>query len=82
MKIKVSLTKTGEIISCVTVSQSESANYGAACKEPQFYSQFDNKTEEIYESIDAISGATVTTTGYLKAIKSAFEAVKILKGGQ
>ncbi len=82
IKIKVSLTKKGEIISCVTVSESESANYGAACKEPEFYNQFEGKTEKNYEQIDAISGATVTTTGYLKAIKSAFEAVKVLEGGQ
>ena len=41
----------------------------------------DDKTAEDYDSIDAISGATLTTDGYKKAILRAFETVKILEGG-
>lgn len=79
--IRVSITPDGKIIDTLTVYQAESENYGAACAKEEFYGQFDGKTEENYREIDAISGATYTTNGYLKAIENAFKAVKILKGG-
>ena len=37
--------------------------------------------EELGEEIDAISGATLTTDGYKKAILRAFACVKIFEGG-
>lgn len=82
IKIKVSITPDLKIIDCVTLSQSESENYGAACKDEKFYSQFKNKTNENYKNVDAVAGATVTTNGYISAIGSAFEAVNILKGAK
>ncbi len=81
IKIKVSMTPEGKIICCQTVSQEETANLGSACGEPSFYTQFNGKTQENYTEIIPISGATVTTDGYKTAILRAFEAVKILAGG-
>ncbi len=81
IKIKISLTKEGEVIDCVTVSQAESKGYGDGCKEPKFYNQFQGKTEENYKEIDAVAGATITTNGYLSAVGGAFRAVKLLEGG-
>lgn len=80
IKIKVSVTGEGKIISCVTLSQGESKDYGAACEKKNFYSQFNGKDQTNYMNIDAITGATVTTNGYKSAIAKVFEAVKILKG--
>ncbi len=80
IKIKISVTGEGKIISCITVSQGESENYGAACEHKTFYTQFNGKDETNYGDIDAISGATITTNGYKKAVGAVFEAVKILKG--
>lgn len=79
--IRVSMTKDGKIIDCLTVSQEETENIGSACAEEAFYGQFVGKTENDYEDIDGISGATLTTNGYKKAILRAFESVKILEGG-
>ncbi len=79
--IKVSLTKEGKIIDTLTLSQSESQGIGDACAEEKFYGQFDGKTAEDYHTVDAISGATITTNGYLKAIERAFACVTILEGG-
>ncbi len=80
IEIKVSATAEGEIISCVTVKQSESQNIGDACAKPEFYTQFNGKTSENYEDIDAISGATITTKGYTVAISKVFEAINVLEG--
>ena len=79
--IRVSMTAQGQIIDCLTVSQKETDGIGSVCADESFYGQFVGKTEETYEQIDAISGATMTTNGYKKAILRAFEAVKILEGG-
>ena len=79
--IRLSLTKEGKIIDCLTVSQGESKGFGDACADEKFYGQFDGKTESDYKNVDAITGATITTKGYMKAIERAFECVKILEGG-
>ena len=71
----------GKVIDCVTVSQGESKGYGDMCATEKFYGQFDGKTEADYGEIDAIAGATYTTDGYLKAIETAFESLRILEGG-
>ena len=79
--VRVSMTAQGKIIDTLTVSQSETKGIGDACADEKFYGQFDGKTEADYKQIDAISGATLTTDGYLKAIENAFKSVKILEGG-
>ncbi len=79
--VRVSMTPDGRILDCYTVSQAETDGIGSVCADPKFYSQFVGKTEDTYESIDAISGATLTTNGYKQAILRAFEAVTILEGG-
>ncbi len=79
--IKVSATADGKIISCMTVSQKETAGLGDACATPEYSSQFNGKTADTYKEVDAISGATVTSSGYVTAISRVFEAVTILNGG-
>ena len=80
IEIKVSATKDGKIISCLTVSQKETDGIGSACQDEKFYSQFNGKTETDYSEIDAISGATLTTNGYKTAVSKVFTAIKILEG--
>ena len=79
--VKVSMTKDGKILDCITLSQSESKGIGDACADEKFYGQFVGKTEADYKNIDAISGATMTTDGYKQAIERAFAVVTILEGG-
>ena len=78
----VSMTPDGKILDCFTVSEGETDGLGDACADEKFYGQFDGKTEENYTEIDAIGGATMTTDGYKQAIKRAFDAVNVLKGGE
>ena len=79
--VRVSMTAQGKIIDTFTVSQKETTGIGDACADEKFYGQFDGKTEADYKQVDAITGATLTTEGYLKAIEHAFNCVKILEGG-
>lgn len=79
--IKVAVTKKGKIINCQTISQKESAGIGDKCADSSFYGQFNGKDEATYKNIDTISGATITTNGYVNAISKVFETVKILEGG-
>lgn len=79
--ILVSMTADGRIIDCLTVSQKETDGIGSACQDESFYGQFDGKTEDTYNDIDAISGATYTTNGYKQAILRAFMSVKIFEEG-
>lgn len=80
--IRLSMTKDGKIIDCLTLFEEETDGVGSACTEEWFYSQFDGKTEENYNEVDAISRATITTNGYIKAIERAFEALKIFEKGE
>ena len=79
--IRVSMTAEGKILDCLTTYQKETNGLGSACEEESFYGQFVGKTEDTYQDIDAISGATITTDGYKQAILRAFQSVKIFEGG-
>ena len=79
--VRVAVTPDLKIIDCITVSEAETDGLGDACADEGFYGQFAGKTEADYKEIDAISGATLTTNGYLQAIERAFNAIKTLNGG-
>ncbi len=79
--MRVAISADGRILDCITVSEAETDGLGDACSDEKFYGQFDGKTEENYTEIDAISGATLTTNGYVQAIQRAFTAVNTMKGG-
>ncbi len=79
--IKVAIAPDGKIIDCLTLSQAETQNLGSACADEKFYGQFDGKTADTLSEVDAISGATITTDGYVEAIRRCLDAVQILEGG-
>lgn len=81
IEICVVVSPDGSILNCVTVAQQESAGYGAACGEESYYSQYIGKTEPTLTEVDAISGATITSSGYRAAVRSCLNAVNVLKGG-
>lgn len=81
IQICVVISPEGKMLKCLTVAHQESPNYGAVCGEESYYSQFDGKTVDTYKEADGIAGATITTSGYMKAIERCFKAVEILEGG-
>ena len=46
-----------------------------------FVDAFIGKDAEGANGVDTVAGATLTTQGYKSAIKTAFEALELLKGG-
>ena len=81
IRIRVSLTSDGKILDCLTVSQAETENIGSVCGDASYYEQYVGKTQDTLGEVDAISGATMTSNGYQKAIERAFASVAILEGG-
>ena len=79
--LKVSITKDGKIIDCVTLTQEESTGIGDMCAKEDYYGQFDGKTESEVNGMDTVSGVTFTTQGYKTALLRAFIAVGIFEGG-
>ena len=66
----------------MTVDQAETENIGDVCADPEYYGQYVGKNNETYKDIDTIAGASeYTAPAYRGAIRQAFEAYEILKGG-
>ena len=49
-------------------------------KDSDYRHNYEGKTAETYESVDALSGATISSKAYKSAVKVAFEAYDILTG--
>jgi len=81
IKLKVAISKEGKIISTLTVSQAETNNIGSVCGTPEFYERYNGTDATTYESVENITGATVTSDAYKYAIDYAFEAFEKLTGG-
>lgn len=94
MVIELIINSEGTIVSCVTVSHSESGGYGSVCGEPEYYEQYVGKTAETYTEVPNITatadgvdpgltgGATQTSDGYKTAVAHAFSAfAKITEEG-
>ena len=89
--IKLSISAEGKIIDCVTVSHDESKGYGDKCATEEYYESWRGVGKDgvvisgapITSETDpgAIAGATYTSNGYQRAVKTAFNAFTILTEG-
>ena len=67
---------------CVeTLSHSETSGIGSKVVDNNsgYSDNYIGKTAEDYESVDGITGATISSTAYKKALESAFEAYEAVK---
>ena len=81
IKLKVALTSDGKIISVMTTYENETDGIGDICANPEYYNQFVGTDKDSYKQVENKTGATVTTSGYKNAIKTAFATLELLKGG-
>jgi len=82
IKLKIAISSEGKIISTLTTYENESDGIGDVCGTPEYYEQYNGRDAETYKEVPTISGATVTSGGYKKAIERAFAAYELLKGGE
>ncbi len=82
IKLMISISADGKIISTMTTYQSESKGIGDICADPSYYEQFNGKDKDGVNDVENVTGATVTTSGYKAAVAYAFETLEILKGGR
>ena len=79
IKVKASIDREGKIIDIITAYQNESEGVGDVCGLPSYYGQYVGKDKSDYGEVADISGATVTSSGYKKAVKDIFNAAEILR---
>lgn len=78
MELICGIGADGKITSCKTLAHSETAGVGAKTAEEPFRSQFAGVGEDL-DGVSAISGATISSTAYISAIKDAFTAYDLVK---
>lgn len=81
IKLKVAISADGKIISTLTTYENETDGIGDVCATPEYYEKFNGTDSETYKNVENVSGATVTTSAYKSAIKQAFAAFDLMKGG-
>jgi electron transport complex protein RnfG len=80
LRIICGIGPDGKLLHCKALEQSETKGLGARITEPAFEKQFDGVDSRL-DGVAAISGATISSTAYINAIKDAFTAYEAVKGG-
>ena len=79
MSVAVGFTSEGEITECKVISaQGETSGIGSKVTLPEFLGQFENKNENL-DGVDAISGATISSSAFIEAVKESFDAIEAAK---
>lgn len=78
--IMCGINSEGKITGVKTLASGETAGIGKKTEEPEYQNQYIGKDQSLKE-VEAISGATITSTAYKKAIQDAFKAYNTVKGG-
>ncbi|MEG2007363.1 MAG: FMN-binding protein [Oscillospiraceae bacterium] len=80
MKLILGMDAAGLITGAMTLEHEETPDIGAKTAEEPFRSQFVGKDSQLL-GVETISGATASSTAYIKAVKDAFDAYVIINGG-
>ena len=79
MKLICGVKADGTIEACKTLSHSETSGLGSKTAEDPYRDQYAGKNAETLNEVDAISGATISSTAYKNAIEEALEAFDKVK---
>lgn len=84
IKLICGMRPDGSIESVKTLSHSETSGIGSKVVDNAtgYNKNYSGKTAENYESVDAVTGATISSKAYKAAVKSAFEAYETVKGAK
>lgn len=74
------ISAEGTIIACKTMDvSSETSTLGGKTADPSYTTQYTGQDSSL-SAVQAISGATITSTAYRKCVESAFTAFNMIKG--
>lgn len=79
MKLICGINADGTIEACKTLSHSETSGLGSKTAEDPYRNQYCGKSTDTLGEVDAISGATISSTAYMNAVKDAFAAFGMVK---
>jgi Na+-translocating ferredoxin:NAD+ oxidoreductase RnfG subunit len=74
------ISSDGKIVQTKTLSSSETKTIGGKTESEDYTSQYEGLDSDFADKVDAISGATITSTAYEAAISDAFTALNIVSG--
>lgn len=78
MKLVVGLSPEGAVLNTVTQDHKETAGMGSKTADEPYRSQWVGVTAETVDTVDAVSGATISSTHYLNSMRSVFAAYALL----
>jgi electron transport complex protein RnfG len=78
IKIICGIDSDGKIIACKTLEQSETKGLGSRVAETPFQNQFTGGGASM-DGVSAISGATISSSAYIGAVKDALTAFELVK---
>ena len=79
MQVAVGFTGEGKITECKVISASgETSGIGSKVTLPEFLSQFNSKDSAL-DGVDSISGATISSSAFIDAVRESFEALNQAK---
>lgn len=79
MKLICGMKSDGTIEQCKTLSHAETSGLGSKTAEDPYRNQYSGKSEDTLSEVDAITGATISSTAYKNAIEDAFKAYDMVK---
>lgn len=82
MKLICGIGSDGVIESCKTLSHAETSGLGSKTADEPYRKQYSGKTADTLDKVDSISGATISSTAYKKAVTDAVKAYDIVKGAK
>jgi len=79
MKLICGMKSDGTIEECKTLSHAETSGLGSKTAEDPYRNQYCGKSADTLGEVDAITGATISSTAYKNAIEDAFKAYDMIK---
>lgn len=79
MSLICGITSDGVIEACKTLSHAETSGLGSKTAEEPYRNQYKGKSADTLDSVNAISGATISSVAYKNAITDAFTAYNLAK---
>ncbi len=78
IKIICAIRPDGTVITCRTLEQTETKGLGSRIAEPSFEEQFTGAGAPL-DGVEAITGATISSSAYINAVRDAFTAFELVK---